>query len=284
MLQTMPGSWEESQVPVVGNDRISDVSIVVPTKEPLPLPERFAILGVGILSVTRKAAIELIEEAICRRDSQAASVFFVNAHTLNLAAADPSYRAVLNTAGFVFADGTGVRWAARLRGVRVLDNMVGTDFIPALFQETSGRGYSYFMLGADAPTVAVAADYARHTFPGWRQAGYHHGYLTDDVLASAAIEQINIAQPDVLLVGMGNPLQEQWINRNLSRLRVPVCMGIGGLFDYWAGNVSRAPRWLRRLGHEWLWRLYQQPALKAHRYLIGNPLFLARVLRERWRS
>jgi N-acetylglucosaminyldiphosphoundecaprenol N-acetyl-beta-D-mannosaminyltransferase len=65
---------------------------------------------------------------------------------------------------------------------------------------------------------------------------------------------------------------------------VPLCLGIGGLFDYWAGSVSRAPGWLRRWGHEWLWRLYQQPRQKARRYLIGNPLFLARVVRERLRT
>lgn len=241
--------------------------------------------------------IALLEEVVRRRDSRTAGVFLVNAHTLNLAAADPTYRDVLNAADFVFADGTGVRWAARLQGVRVLDNLVGTDLVPALFRATAGRGYSYFLLGADEQTIAVAADYARREFPGWMQAGCHHGYLTDNTPArsdqtnlnsrrltaagEAAIEKINAARPDVLLVGMGNPVQEQWIHDHLPRLSVPVCMGIGGLFDYWAGNVSRAPPWLRRFGHEWLWRLYQQPALKARRYLIGNPLFLARVLRER---
>jgi N-acetylglucosaminyldiphosphoundecaprenol N-acetyl-beta-D-mannosaminyltransferase len=118
-------------------------------------------------------------------------------------------------------------------------------------------------------------------FPGWRQAGYRQGYLSDEALTLAAIEEVNAAQPDVLLVGMGNPIQEQWISRCLPRLRVSVCLGIGGLFDYWAGNVSRAPVWLRHLGHEWLWRLLQEPRLKAGRYLVGNPLFMARVLRER---
>jgi N-acetylglucosaminyldiphosphoundecaprenol N-acetyl-beta-D-mannosaminyltransferase len=244
---------------------------------------RFSILGVHIDNLTRHQAIERIEQAVRRRDGRPVSVFFVNAHTLNLAADDPAYRQVLNAAGFVLADGTGVRWAARLQGVRVLENLVGTDLTPLLLQQTAGRGYSYFMLGADASTIAAAADYARREFPGWTQAGYHHGYLTDDAMTASAIEQINATRPDVLLVGMGNPLQEQWIDRNLPRLDVPVCMGIGGLFDYWAGNVSRAPNWLRRCGHEWLWRLYQQPALKARRYLIGNPLFLARVLRERRR-
>jgi N-acetylglucosaminyldiphosphoundecaprenol N-acetyl-beta-D-mannosaminyltransferase len=158
---------------------------------------------------------------------------------------------------------------------------VGTDLVPALFHATAGRGYSYFLLGADEQTIAVAADYARREFPGWTQAGYHHGYLTDESLVSEAIDKINAVRPDVLLVGMGNPVQEQWIHAHLSQLSVPVCMGIGGLFDYWAGNVSRAPQWLLQIGHEWLWRLYQQPILKARRYLVGNPLFLARVLQER---
>lgn len=241
---------------------------------------RFTVLGVQIDNVTRRQAIQRIEQTIPWRNGRAQSVFFVNAHTLNLAAADPAYRQTLNSAGQVFADGTGVRWAARFQGVQLLEDMGGTDLVPALLRETAGQGHSYYMLGADARTIADAADYARREFPGWTQAGFHHGYLADEAINTVAIDAINAARPDVLLVGMGNPLQEQWIARNLPRLDVPVCMGVGGLFDFWAGNVSRAPRWLRRLGHEWLWRLYQQPALKARRYVMGNPLFLLRVLRD----
>ncbi len=239
--------------------------------------DRFAVLGVQILNVTRLQGIQAIETLIRRRIGRAACFYFVNAHTLNMAAADPSYREVLNAGDYVFGDGTGVRWAARLHGVRVLANMVGTDFVPHLFEETAGRGYSYFMLGSDQPTVAAAADYARYAFSGWKLSGYHHGFTSDH---AAVIEKINALRPDVLLVGMGNPLQERWIHEYRAQLNVPACLGIGGLFDYWAGNVRRAPAWIRRLGHEWLWRLYQQPALKARRYLIGNPLFIMRVLRE----
>jgi N-acetylglucosaminyldiphosphoundecaprenol N-acetyl-beta-D-mannosaminyltransferase len=162
----------------------------------------------------------------------------------------------------------------------VRENLTGTDFVPAMFRETADRGYSYFLLGADERTIPVAAEYARAMFPGWTQVGYRHGYLSDQSQDAAALAAINAARPDVLLVGMGNPIQEQWIARRLTQLRVSACLGIGGLFDYWAGNVSRAPRWLRRLGHEWIWRLFQEPRLKAGRYLIGNPLFLARVLKE----
>ncbi|MEN6452304.1 MAG: WecB/TagA/CpsF family glycosyltransferase [Thermoguttaceae bacterium] len=244
------------------------------------LPQ-FTVLGVRIDNVTRSQAIGRLEDAIRRRDGRAVSVFFVNAHTLNLAAADREYRDALGAGDFVFADGTGVRWAARLQGVRVAENLVGTDFVPAMFRDTADRGYSYFLLGGDEATVAASADYARRTFPGWALAGCHHGYLADEATNAAAIAAINAARPDALLVGMGNPVQERWICRHAGQLEVPVCLGIGGLFDYWAGNVSRAPGWLRALGHEWVWRLFQQPRLKAHRYLIGNPLFLCRVLRER---
>ena len=247
------------------------------------LPQ-FSVLGVQICNVTQRRAIGMLEEMIDRLDDAAADVFFVNAHTLNLAAADPSYQAILNAGDLVFADGTGIRWAARLRGVRVIENVMGTDLIPAWFRATVDRAHSYFLLGADPLTIELAADFARRTFPGWRLTGYHDGYLTDELMDGVVVDQINAAKPDVLLVGMGNPLQEQWIHRYLPELRVPVCIGVGGLFDFWAGNVSRSPSWLRRLGHEWLWRLVQEPRRLANRYLIGNPLFLARVLRERWRS
>jgi N-acetylglucosaminyldiphosphoundecaprenol N-acetyl-beta-D-mannosaminyltransferase len=94
------------------------------------------------------------------------------------------------------------------------------------------------------------------------------------------IDAINAAQPELLLVGMGNPRQESWIAANRGRLRVPLVMGVGGLFDYWAGDLDRAPGWMRRLGVEWVHLLARQPR-KARRYLLGNPLFLGRVLAAR---
>jgi N-acetylglucosaminyldiphosphoundecaprenol N-acetyl-beta-D-mannosaminyltransferase len=243
----------------------------------------FTVLGVQILNIRKRRGIALLEEVIRRRDGRAHSAFFINAHTLNLAARDPWYREVLNGGDFVFGDGTGVRWAARLRGARMCDNLEGTDFTPLLLTTTANQGYSYFMLGADETTIAKAARYAQENFPGWRLAGYHHGYLKNPELNAAAIETINAARPDMLLVGMGNPLQERWIHAHLDRLNTSLCLGIGGLFDFWAGNVSRAPLWLRKIGHEWAWRLCQEPRAKARRYLLGNPLYLARIVADRFR-
>jgi N-acetylglucosaminyldiphosphoundecaprenol N-acetyl-beta-D-mannosaminyltransferase len=149
-----------------------------------------------------------------------------------------------------------------------------------LLAATGDRSHSYFLLGGQPSIIERAAEVAAKTFPGWEQSGFHHGHLNDPHLAASVIRQINRARPDVLLVGMGNPLQERWIHEHRGQLDVPLCIGVGGLFHYWAGDLRRSPRWLRRLGAEWLGILLQQPH-KARRYLLGNPLFLWRIFRER---
>ncbi len=246
---------------------------------------RLSILGVEIADVTMIRAREIIEEVIARRRSKPQSVFFVNTQTLNLAAADREYRDLLNQAEVVFGDGTGVRWAARLQGVRLQDNVNGTDLVPYLFRHSGAeaehvRSCRYFMLGGDPESIQRAASEYQSDYPLWQQAGYHHGYLNDPATTDEVIEQINASGADLLLVGMGSPIQEKWIHIHRDRLNVAVCMSVGGLFDYAAGNIRRAPLWLRQRGFEWLGLLAQQPH-KAGRYLVGNPLFLVRVLRER---
>lgn len=244
---------------------------------------RHSVLGVEITDLSRRRAIGLLRAMIDRRDGRTRTVFFVNARTLNLAAADADYRRTLNSADHVFGDGTGVRWAVRLGGARLRDNVNGTDLTPEMFRALAGRGYRYFLLGADRDTIRRAARHARETFSGWTPAGFHHGYLDDPQLSAELVRRINRARPDVLMVGMGNPIQERWIRRHRHQLRVPVCIAVGGLFAYWAGDLKRAPRWLRRLGWEWLGILLQQPG-KARRYLLGNPLFLLRALGQAWQT
>lgn len=235
------------------------------------------ILGVNINNLSQLDAISLIESWIQDR-SKTRSIFIVNAHTLNLASDDANFQTILSSAHRVFADGTGVRWAARLRGVRIKENLVGTDLVPRLFADTAGRGYRYFLLGAGADAIDRAARRCERDFPGWSLAGFHHGYASE-ANTPDLIEKINSAQPHLLLVGMGNPLQERWIHRYQKQLQVPVCIGVGGLFDHWAGNLQRAPNWVRAQGFEWLQLLLQQPH-KWRRYLLGNPKFLIRIVRE----
>jgi N-acetylglucosaminyldiphosphoundecaprenol N-acetyl-beta-D-mannosaminyltransferase len=240
------------------------------------IPRRLvSVLGVAISDFTRPDALHLLETLASADDGRSRAVFIVNTHTLNVSADQPDYRDVLNSADFVLNDGTGVRWAARQRGIELRTNLVGTDLIPEFFQATAGRGYSYFLLGADPDTIKQAAAVARDRYVGWTQAGYHHGFIHNG-LADEVINRINATRANILLVGMGNPLQERWIRTHQPRLRVPLAMGVGGLFDHWIDKPRRAPLWVRRMGCEWVHKLMLQPH-KWRRYLLGNPKFLFRI-------
>jgi N-acetylglucosaminyldiphosphoundecaprenol N-acetyl-beta-D-mannosaminyltransferase len=242
------------------------------------LPIR-SVFAVPIMDLSMDDALALCTGAMLEPALAARSVFFVNAHTLNLAFADPAYRAVLAASDWVFGDGTGVNWAVRfLHGVRLRDNVNGTDLVPALLG--GDIGLRYYLLGASPDAIDRAATHARSAFPGWQLVGHHHGYVPVDA-CDEVVDKINASRPHLLLVGMGNPKQELWIHTQRARLEVPLCLGIGGLLDYWAGDLSRAPAWLRRLGFEWLHLLLAQPR-KFRRYVFGNPLFLLRLARVKW--
>lgn len=243
------------------------------------------VLGVTIRDTTMDEAVSLLGRRIERGavSGETHHVFYVNAHSLNCAIEDPEYRAVLEDGDLVFGDGTGVRWAARMKGVRLQDNLNGTDMTPALLRRYADRGWRYFLLGSTPEIIERAAERCqRELAPGWVCAGYRHGYVDPEEEAEV-VQQINEAQPHLLLVGMGNPLQEKWIHRNRRALRVPLAMGIGGLFHYFADDMPRAPRWVRAMGMEWAYILLQQPK-KARRYLLGNPLFLVRAIADRWNN
>jgi len=253
--------------------------MISPSRTP-SLPESPAalpmvdVLGVPVTNATKEEASAMFDGWIGRGDGRCRGVYIVNAHTLNIAAADPSFLEVLCAGDVVFGDGTGVRIAARMRGMRMRDNLVGTDLMPYFFASRRERGYRYFLLGATDDTVQRAAGYLRTQFPGMKVVGARHGYVSPGENASV-VREINAATPDVMLVAMGNPIQERWIHDNRAALHVPVTVGVGGLFDHWGGNLKRAPLWVRRIGFEWLQILLQQPGLKWRRYLLGNPKFIA---------
>ncbi|HEY2386247.1 MAG TPA: WecB/TagA/CpsF family glycosyltransferase [Candidatus Binatia bacterium] len=240
-------------------------------------PESLWICGVRIENLTKTDACNRLRALIERRTAPPRTVYIVNAHTINLACDRPAFRDVLNGADAVWGDGTGVRWAARRKGVRMRDNLVGTDLVPLFMSTAAGKRYRYFLFGGHEPVVRTAAAHVATTF-GVTMAGHAHGHFepSDN---DAVIERINASRADVLLVAMGNPVQEQWIHDNRAALRVQLCIGIGGLVDHWGGALDRAPRWIRDRGFEWAHILMRQPH-KWRRYVLGNPKFVLRVLRD----
>ncbi|MER2264449.1 WecB/TagA/CpsF family glycosyltransferase [Methylobacterium oxalidis] len=218
-----------------------------------------------------KDAVDLVLSRLSAQTRQ--SVYFVNAHGLYLAMRDAEYREIVNTADVVFADGTGARWAARRQGTRLRDNVNGTDLVPLLL--SSKANLKVFLVGGLPERVWAMEEGFRTRFPNCRLVGVRDGYV-GKARSQGLVEAINAAQPDLLLVGMGNPLQERWISENRRRLEVPCVVAVGGLFQYWTGDLDRAPRWMRRAGIEWLHIVIHQPR-KLHRYFVLGPLFLLRA-------
>ncbi|MBK5926134.1 UDP-phosphate galactose phosphotransferase [Rhodobaculum claviforme] len=256
--------------------RAFEMALPVPRLVTLPTVPLF---GLRVVSAAPDAVIEdlLTGGAQCR-------VAFVNAHCANVMARDPAYAAALQTAGRVLPDGIGVEQAARMNGVEIAANLNGTDFVPQLLRGAAARGRSVFLFGAAPGVAAAAAARLVRDIPTLRIAGHRDGF-DGAADTDAAIADINASGADILLVALGVPAQDVWLDRHADRLHPGLTLGVGALFDFLGGQVVRAPAPVRRARLEWLWRLAQEPRRLAGRYLLGNLAFLLRegtsALRER---
>lgn len=240
-----------------------------------------SVLGVPLHNLGYREGLAAVERLLARHGAlletgdeaaRSAVLCFCNANTLDLARRDPAFRRALERADLCYGDGTGVRLAAAMRGVRMRANLNGTDLVPDLLEGTVMRGRRCFLLGGDETTSRRAAAHFQQRFPAVTLVGHQHGFHGEDE-APTVVRAINEARPDVLLVGMGHPRQEMWIDAHVSALRVPLVIAVGGLFAYWGNGLRRASRFARRTGFEWVGILLQQPH-KLRRYLLGGPRFL----------
>jgi exopolysaccharide biosynthesis WecB/TagA/CpsF family protein len=236
------------------------------------------MLGVPFATLDESAALAEIER-LYERD-EPGFVVHANVHTLNLATANPDYLKVLQRADLVLNDGKGVMLGARVEGTRFPVDLNGNFFSPLLLKRAAERGWSVFFLGAKPGVADHAAEVVRREIPGLEIAGTRNGYFAPHE-EHLVVEDIRSASPDILMVGLGNPRQEEWLDRNLRATRAKIGIGVGAFFDFQTGEVKRAPDWMNRAGLEWVHRLGMEPRRMWKRYLVGNPQFLARVVKER---
>lgn len=241
-------------------------------------PRNFKLLGVTLTNITMKDAVDRIINSVDRIPTLggATKFAFVNADCVNKYHEDSVYKQTLNQFDTVFADGIGVRIAARWQNIAIKENVNGTDMLPFLCKKLSAKNKSIYLLGASETVVSKVAAKLNNEYPQLTVAGFKHGFI-DQTKPQEILNDINQSGADLLLVAMGAPRQELWIADNTDQLKLNAVMGVGGLFDFYSGQVSRAPIWLRELSLEWVWRLGVQPIDKAKRYLFGNPLFLFRA-------
>jgi N-acetylglucosaminyldiphosphoundecaprenol N-acetyl-beta-D-mannosaminyltransferase len=201
----------------------------------------------------------------------------VNPEFVMRAQADEHFRGVLEAADLCLADGIGVVWAMRRQGCRNQQRVAGSDLVPGLAKLCATRGWRPFLLGARPGVAAEAAQRLQESVPGLQVAGCHGG-SPDPEDDEESLRRIRGSGADLLLVAYGHPRQELWIERNRSRLDVPVAVGVGGAFDFLAGRVRRAPQFVRRAHLEWLWRLVLEP-WRVRRMAV-LPVYALAVLRD----
>lgn len=237
------------------------------------------VFDIPFSACTMADALDKLEQMNKEARSTGKSKFvaFINAHCLNIAYKDKEYSEILQKADVVWPDGIGVKMAGKILGFEVPENVNGTDFFPLACQ----KPYTIYMLGAAPGVAQKAMENAMAAYPNAKFVGADHGFFADEAAVEAAIQKVNEANPDILLVALGVPRQEKWVAKYQDKLKCGVVIAVGGLLDFVSGRIPRAPLWMRKCGLEWTFRLMQEPVRLFKRYIIGNPVFLFRVYRSK---
>jgi exopolysaccharide biosynthesis WecB/TagA/CpsF family protein len=204
---------------------------------------------------------------------------YVNAHSLNLAYDRSDFRDALSRCDLVLNDGIGLKLAARMRGISIRENLNGSDFTFRILTVAAQERWRVFLYGGVPGVGEIVNDRLRERLPELRVVGMCDGYSPANVVA-----KIRATEADVVLVALGQPEQELWLDSNLQDTGALLGVGVGAFLDFVSGRVVRAPAWMNRMGIEWLFRLVHEPKRLWRRYVVGNPLFLWRAWRLRGRE
>jgi N-acetylglucosaminyldiphosphoundecaprenol N-acetyl-beta-D-mannosaminyltransferase len=241
------------------------------------------ILGVLLDLVTLDEVLAYLEQVV--QNGQRALVAHAHVMGLNLAYEQAWFREFLNRADLVYCDGMGVRLGGRILGHTVPQRFTLADWMGALAGMACRQHFSLYFLGNPPGVAQRAAEKLRQSYPGLEIVGTHHGHFDKTVASAenqAVLRQINAARPDILLVGMGMPIQERWLLENWASVQANVALTGGAIFEYVSGDLKRGPRWMTDHYLEWLARLCISPRRYTWRYLRDNPLFLYRILHQKY--
>ena len=236
--------------------------------------DRIDVLGVGFDNLSMSEAIDRAMKDIA--EHKGGWVVTPNPEIVLECRKNEAMARAVKDAALVIADGIGVIYASKILGRPLREKIPGIDFACGLLQRLSEHGGRAYLFGAKPGVAEAAAETLRHRFPGLDVCGTHDGYFQDD---APIVADIQAKKPDLLLVCLGAPKQELWMETHSSELDVGTMIGLGGSLDVFAGTAQRAPEGLRRLGLEWLYRLFREP--RRIKRMIRLPLVLLFALNER---
>ncbi len=251
-----------------------------PVSEGLPV---YSLLGVKITPGTIGELNREVSRLLARE--RPGLILSANVHSLNLCRQLPWLAAFYNQADLVYVDGAGIVFGAWLVGYNFPKRTTMDDWGWAAARHLAQRGNTLYLLGNPPGVAAQAAAKLKEHAPDLQVVGSHHGFFEKTGPENEAVlAEINALAPDILMVGLGMPLEQQWIMENHPRLRVRVFWEVGSAFQLWADAIPHCPRWVGNLGLNWLFRLLLEPRRLAKRYLWGNAAFLLEILKARWRQ
>ncbi len=232
------------------------------------------ILGVPIAAINMEMAVRIVDDWIAGGGSTYITVTGV--HGIIESQRDPAVREAHLLAGMCVPDGMPTVWLGRCRGHGSMTRVYGPDLMLAVLDASVRRGHTHFLYGGKEGIAESLKERLSERFPGLRIVGTYcppFRELTEAEEREVA-RLVEEASPDVLWVGLSTPKQELWMARHLGRLKAKVMIGVGAAFDFHAGLVRQAPRWMQRAGLEWFFRLCMEPGRLWRRYLFNNPIFV----------
>jgi len=240
--------------------------------------KRIQLLGLPVDVLDEHSLIQSVADRI--ENAENTTIAYLNVHVANLAQKDRRLAKFLQSVDNCYCDGEGIRMGAKILGQAIPERITGADWIWPLAARAEGQ-WKITWIGGEPGVTHQAAEKLKAQHP---QLEIHcdHGFYRNDRYPDV-IARINETKSDIVLVGMGTPLQEQWVTQWRDAIEAPVVWCLGATADVISGKVSRGPRFLYE-HQEWLARLWVDPKRLWSRYLVGNTRFLARVAREKTRA
>ena len=208
-----------------------------------------------------------------------------NVHTTVMSYEDELYRRIQNGAAMALPDGKPLSVVSQWMGYKQARKVSGPDLMPELFKASQENGYGHYFYGSTEETLEKLEKALRSQYPKLKIAGMYSPPFRNlsEEEKSRIIQKINETSPDFIWVGLGAPKQEKWMAENKDKVR-GIMIGVGAGFDFHAGTIKRAPKWMQDLGLEWLYRLLQEPGRLWKRYLVTNLKFIFFIIRDQIRE
>lgn len=240
--------------------------------EKVILLNKTEMLGLSFINTDMSTLVNELDKRL--EHGEQTFLVTVNTEIYMYARKHQDYLHTIEHADLITPDGIGMIMGAKIFGSPIQRRLTGYDLMIQLFRLGERRSYKYFLLGAEPEVIEETAQHVKRNFPALDLAGYHHGYFEWD--DESVLRKIKMADPDVVLVGLGVPKQEEWIGEFRKSFDKGLFIGVGGSFDVLSGRIKRAPMIWQRLNLEWLYRLIQRPS--RWKRMMVLPIFIMKVI------